>query len=126
MSELKPCSFGSDVFNVTESYQWHDDIMEITRAIVRGTDEARLVKISEHFEVDLSEIREWIEEKKKRKFAKPQTNADHIRAMTDENLAKWYGAHACCMADPLVCGEPGGSCRDCWLKWLQRPAEMLD
>ena len=54
----------SDCFKVTESYDWHDDVMEITRAIVRGTDEARLVNIADHFKVDLSEIRKWVEEKK--------------------------------------------------------------
>ena len=105
-----------DSFDVTESYQWHDDIMEITRAIVRGTDEARLVSIADHFKADLIEIREWIEEKKKRTFAKPQTNADRIRAMSDEELADEY----------IRIYHRLGWYTDSWAwlrKWLKSPVE---
>lgn len=51
---------------------------------------------------------------------KPQTNADRFRSMSDAELAEWYGTHACCMAEPLVCRKPGGSCRKCWLDWLKQ------
>ena len=76
-----------DVFRVQEAYSWRDDIMEITRQIVHEADEARLSNIVEHFEVDLSEIREYINMKQRRN--KPQTNADRIRSMTDEELAEF-------------------------------------
>ena len=53
--------------------------------------------------------------------AKPKTNADRIRAMTDKELAK------------IITGEcpPGGekcngSCGTCWLKWLRSPVEDGD
>lgn len=41
------------------------------------------------------------------------TNADRIRAMTDEELAKWLEY------------EGGGACAEVcgWLDWLQQPAE---
>lgn len=77
-----------DSFRVEEAYKWRDDVMEITRRIVHETDEARLNNIAEHFKVDLSEIREFLEMKRK-KMQKPHTNADRIRAMTDEELAAW-------------------------------------
>ena len=48
--------------------------------------------------------------------AKPKTNADRIRAMTDKELAK------------IITGEcpPGGAkcnrrCGTCWLEWLRSP-----
>ena len=54
---------------------------------------------------------------------KPMTNADRIRTMSDAELAEWYGTHACCMAEPLVCRKPGGSCRKCWLDWLKQEVD---
>lgn len=43
----------------------------------------------------------------------PMTNADRIRAMTDEEMAKWLEY------------EGGGACAEVcgWLNWLQQPAE---
>lgn len=43
----------------------------------------------------------------------PLTNADRIRAMSDEELAKWLEY------------EGGGACAEVcgWLNWLQSPAE---
>lgn len=45
--------------------------------------------------------------------AKPQTNADRIRAMSDEELARWLEY------------EGGGACAEMcgWLNWLQQPAK---
>ena len=56
---------------------------------------------------------------------KPKTNADRIRAMTDEELAKFL--YACEFCD--ICEEGCDNCRhngDCerrLLEWLQQPAE---
>lgn len=71
-----------DSFRVEEAYNWRDDVMEITRRIVHETDEARLSNIANHFEVDLSEIREFLEMKQQQQ-RKQQTNADR--------LTKWEG-----------------------------------
>ncbi len=51
---------------------------------------------------------------------KQQTNADRIRAMTDEELARWLSD----MHDSVTCPNYGNtdcnpSCRVCWLDWLQ-------
>lgn len=45
--------------------------------------------------------------------AKKQSNADRIRAMSNEELAKWLEY------------EGGGACAEVcgWLDWLQQPAE---
>ena len=50
----------------------------------------------------------------------PKTNADRIRAMTDEELARWLSD----MHDSVTCPNYGDydcvtSCRVCWLDWLQ-------
>ena len=113
-----------DSFRVEEAYNWRDDIMEITRQIVHETDEARLNNIAEHFEVDLSEIREFLEMKRK-KMQKPQTNADRIRAMTDEELDQFLGEVQWDVAN--YCGGvtqkqeyPVPEQRGAWLDWLKQ------
>lgn len=56
--------------------------------------------------------------------AKPQTNADRIRAMSDEELAKfipdWSYTNACkCDEQPYVyCNN---ECEKCGLEWLKQP-----
>lgn len=58
------------------------------------------------------------------------SNADRIRAMTDEELAFLIG-NGC----PPACVEPcreylsvGGdtNCTDCWLDWLKSPVEVVE
>lgn len=54
----------------------------------------------------------------------PQTNADRLRAMTDEELAKWF----CVMniddcpdkAHELHCTD---KCFECWLDWLKQEVD---
>lgn len=50
----------------------------------------------------------------KYEYRKLQTNADRIRAMSDEELAKEMRSHAFALA---TCSEKA------WLEWLQQPAE---
>lgn len=53
---------------------------------------------------------------------KPRTNADRIRAMTDEELAGMImGAPLIC-AKIKLCGDKSG-CEECCLAWLRTPAE---
>ena len=57
---------------------------------------------------------------------KPQTNADRIRAMSDEELCKFLGEYKFCD----ICEEGCENCTyhgDCdkrLLDWLQQPAEV--
>lgn len=55
------------------------------------------------------------------------TNADEIRAMSDEELAKWLGSHSfsCppandCNPSDFTMGCDDDTCEECWLKWLRR------
>ena len=51
---------------------------------------------------------------------KPMTNADRIRSMTDEELAKILGDK--CICPPTSeCANLCGDCVACWLEWLQQP-----
>ena len=58
------------------------------------------------------------------------TNADRIRAMSDEELAKFLSS---CLKDPCDCCQLAvfdGACtetlcEDAMMKWLQRPAETV-
>lgn len=50
----------------------------------------------------------------------PQTNADRIRNMTDEELAEVladFVVRQGCSPDDIC------SCTNCWLKWLRSPVE---
>ena len=121
-----------DSFRVEEAYNWRDDNMEITRRIVHETDEARLNNIAEHFNVDLSEIREFLEMKRK-KMQKSQTNGDRIRAMTDEELAELIRDNidgSICkieVFETITCPgslmADGKDCYDRWLDWLKQEYE---
>ena len=54
---------------------------------------------------------------------KPQTNADRIRAMSDEELAEWIGkvtegGYGMCAPGHYDCTGKD-SCAPCWLEWLR-------
>ena len=70
----------------------------------------------EHYEATQDFARRLID------HAKPITNADRIRAMTDEELVKFIedtGTAGC----PNPARSCRASCRDCIMDWLQQPAE---
>ena len=53
------------------------------------------------------------------------TRADQIRAMSDEELAKWINHHPICPydredLDDHVCKL---NCKQCWLDWLRQEAD---
>lgn len=51
------------------------------------------------------------------------SNSDRIRAMDDEELAKWLMIAGICIRDFEDCQCDGVSCRQCRLNWLKQPAE---
>lgn len=51
---------------------------------------------------------------------KPLSNADHIHAMSDEELAKII---MCPYDNDRNSCVPGSNCLDCCLKWLRQPYE---
>lgn len=51
------------------------------------------------------------------------SNADRIRAMSDEELAVKLAGNACppCCKDPIIdCKITGHPCYNCWLDWLRK------
>ena len=57
---------------------------------------------------------------------KPMTNADRIRAMTDEELAEFLWDRSQGGCPPMDCDEYDGKicgAWKCWLTWLQKPVE---
>ena len=50
------------------------------------------------------------------------TNADRIRSMSDEELAKLLDYELGCPATG-DCAKMSKDCNACWLEWLQQPAE---
>ena len=49
----------------------------------------------------------------------PHNNADRIRSMSDEELAREFG-RTCPKRNTRACDK---RCSRCWLEWLQKPAE---
>ena len=54
----------------------------------------------------------------------PQTNADRIRAMSDEELADLINREiSYCAPTSGDCEKTSNDCKACWLDWLKQPAE---
>lgn len=51
------------------------------------------------------------------------TNADRIRTMTDEELAKLLLKAPLCRAESRVACRSTKSCLECLMEWLQQPEE---
>ena len=56
----------------------------------------------------------------------PLTNADRIRAMSDEKLAELIDRETDSCAPTGDCERMSRDCKACWLEWLQQPAEEDD
>ena len=55
---------------------------------------------------------------------KEQTNADRIRAMSDEELAEFLSDdERACPPKWHNCRKHISDCGGCWLEWLKQPAE---
>lgn len=66
-----------------------------------------------------------------RSIENPQTNADRIRAATDEELAKMMEYGGCCPPRACLHNEVGvyvtpQKCEMCCLEWLKSPVEVDD
>lgn len=53
----------------------------------------------------------------------PITNADRIRAMSDEELANIMAGTPICKERYMDCLKDGRDCEPCLLEWLKQPAE---
>lgn len=62
----------------------------------------------------------WRTSNKKCPHFVQKTNADRIRSLSDEELAKKLQYMCPVSAD---CIKMSGDCKACWLDWLQQPAE---
>ena len=54
---------------------------------------------------------------------KPKTNADRIRAMSDEELANIMAGTPICKERYIDCLKDGRDCEACLLEWLKQPAK---
>ena len=101
-----------------ELLQLSNNPYEVLRASKAGRPNPLIIysgKSSEHLSFadrDIPIIGAFLRDQKK-----PQTNADRIRSMTDEELAKWF--------DAVTKDVLGGSTWDKkgWLKWLKAKSE---
>ena len=111
----------SKKYIVKETYDFHNDTFDIVRSVVEETDKAREEAIITHFKCDMSDFRKWLAEKKKPII----TNADRIRSMSDEQLAREIEHIASCEDCPIReshCDDENG-CEWSWLNWLREEAK---
>ena len=82
-------NFYLDEWRVDEEFKWvADHNMRLIQNLVIKRDSKIIDEISNHYDADTTEIWEYLNAKARIK-AGHCTNADHIRAMTDEELAEW-------------------------------------
>jgi len=62
-------------------------------------------------------------EHKEKPFMPPQTNADRLRAMSDEELAETIACPKG-LFDRMDCFDDNRDCMACALEWLKQPAEV--
>ena len=73
----------------------------------------------EHYDATQAFARELVD------HAKPPTNADRIRAMSDEELTALFADdERACPPSHRHCSKYVNKCDGCWLEWLQQPAEV--
>ena len=64
-----------------------------------------------------------------RRIAGKQTNADRIRAMTDEELAEWIAYNTSCETCPVKSATEyechNSNCGTAWGLWLKSPVEEV-
>ena len=61
-----------------------------------------------------------------RVIGKPMTNADRIRAMSDEELAELIDRETDSCAPTGDCEKMSRDCKACWLEWLQQQSGEED
>lgn len=71
----------------------------------------------------LYEIQELLETRRVFGNHLPQTNADRIRSMTDEELADWLLSQGCKAHITDEWCKKQRNCRACWLDWLREEVE---
>lgn len=54
---------------------------------------------------------------------KPMTNADRIRAMTDEELAEWFAGHDAGLVANVLNNDYVEPTKGSWLEWLKQECE---
>lgn len=76
-------------------------------------------RVLDEFEFNGKTIRAWAET-----LTCPKTNADRIRAMTDDELADWLSIYCRGKTPPY---EPcRNSCEACWLDWLRQEEDHVN
>lgn len=53
-----------------------------------------------------------------------ETNADRIRAMTDEELAEWFAGHDAGLVANVLNNDYVEPTKDGWLEWLKQESEV--
>ena len=91
------------------------------------------VELCDALDMAISALRQQDHFREVTKKVEPLTNAQKIRSMSDEELVNLHysGSAHCIASDPTACDRHDfignlTPCEQCYLKWLQQPAEEDD
>ena len=116
-------NFYLDEWRVDEEFKWvADHNMRLIQNLVIKRDSKIIDEISNHYDADTTEIWEYLNAKARIK-AGHCTNADHIRAMTDEELATFLYEFGDCPCFGVKFCERGTRCEDAVLMKLREPVD---
>ena len=103
---------------------------EAIEAIKCNWPDSRYTILREALDMAISALRQQETVTNRSRLNEPMTNAQKIRSMTDEELVNLHysGSAHCIASDPTVCDRHDfignlTPCEQCYLKWLQQPAE---
>ena len=106
---------------------------EAIEAIKCNWPDSRYTILREALDMAISALRQQETVTNRSRLNEPMTNAQKIRSMTDEELVNLHysGSAHCIASDPTVCDRHDfignlTPCEQCYLKWIQQPAEEAD
>ena len=91
-----------------------------TESVEIGGNAVSVCRFWEAMDIAIAALRE-----QEGKDTNAPTNADRIRAMSDEDLARFFIGDSPNYCHTGLCLD-GETCIGCFLKWLQQPAEEDD
>ena len=99
---------------------------EAIEAIKCNWPDSRYTILREALDMAISALRQQDVADKDVGKNEPLTNAQKIRAMSDEELAELIDRETDSCAPTGDCEKMSRDCKACWLEWLQQPAEEDD
>ena len=107
-----------EAIEVLENGEWWEELTEWYMVVHPEHN-----KLHDAVDMAISVLRQQKTVKNRNGLNEPLTNAQKIRAMTDEELAEFIISIPMCVGEDKDLNCEIDVCKECFLKWLQQPAE---